>query len=88
TLIPLDWQTITSSIQKTGRALVLYEAPRTGAFGAEIAARISEECFSYLDAPVMRCASMDTPIPFNSKLEEQYLAKSRLAETVAALQAY
>lgn len=82
TLIPLDEETIYNSVRKTGRALVLYEDTYTGAFGAEIAARIGEFCFKWLDAPVGRVGSLDTPVPFNSKLEEGFLAKNRLEEAI------
>jgi 2-oxoisovalerate dehydrogenase E1 component len=68
--------------------LVLYEASYTGAIGAEIAARIAEACFGELDAPVLRCGSLDTPIPFAASLEQQYLAESRLDDTMAALLSY
>jgi 2-oxoisovalerate dehydrogenase E1 component len=58
--------------------MVLHEDTLTGGFGAEIAAHIGERCFGYLDAPVMRCASLDTPVPMNAELESQFLANSRL----------
>ena len=60
----------------------------TGGIGGEIAAWIGEHCFRSLDAPVMRCASLDTPIPFSMELEKQFLAKSRLDVTLAALLAF
>lgn len=82
TLIPLDEETIYTSVRKTGRALVLYEDTFTGAFGAEIAARIGEFCFRWLDAPVGRVGSLDTPVPFNSVLEEGFLAKSQMDEAI------
>ena len=59
-----------------------------GGIGGEIAAWISEHCFEYLDAPVVRCASLDTPVPFNLELEQQFLAKSRLGEAVDKLMMY
>lgn len=77
-LMPLDYDAIEKTVRKTNRVLVLHEDNLTGGIGAEIAAWISEHCFQYLDAPVMRCASLDTPIPFSPELEQQYLAKSRL----------
>ena len=67
------------------RDRVLHEDNLTGGIGAEIAAWISEHCFQYLDAPVMRCASLDTPIPFSLELEQQYLAKARLDEMISRL---
>lgn len=88
TLVPCDWETIFQSVEKTGRAVVLYEASYTGAFGAEIAARISEACFSKLDAPVMRVGSLDTPIPFTRALEANYLASARLADALLHLLQY
>jgi 2-oxoisovalerate dehydrogenase E1 component len=59
-----------------------------GGIGGEIAAWISENCFSILDAPVMRCASLDTPVPFNIELEKNFLAKSRLDEIAGRLVRY
>ena len=70
-LNPLDINTITTSVQKTGRLVVAHEAPRTQGFGAEIAAQISEKCFLYLKAPVNRCCGLDTPFP--NIWEDQYL---------------
>jgi pyruvate/2-oxoglutarate/acetoin dehydrogenase E1 component len=69
TLVPLDMTTIANSIAKTHRAIVVEEDCRTSGFGAEIVARIMEECFDELDAPVIRVAGVDTPIPYNCKLE-------------------
>lgn len=77
-LLPWDKETVEASVEKTGRALVLHEDTLTGGFGAEIAAHIGEHCFDCLDAPVMRCASLDTPVPMNAELESQFLANSRL----------
>ncbi len=85
TLLPLDYNAIKASVVQTGRVLLLHEDTLTGGPGAEIAAWISEHCFGMLDAPVMRCASLDTPIPFNTALEEQFMAKSRLAEYMEKL---
>ncbi len=88
TLSPLDYDAIFESVQKTGRALIVHEDNQTGGIGGEISARITEECFQYLDAPVMRCASMDTPIPFSAVLENQYLANCKLVETIEKLLNY
>ena len=88
TLVPLDEETILASIKKTGRALVLHEATLTGGFGAEIAARIGEAAFEYLDAPVTRLAARDTPVPFSKVLEAGFLPKARLASSLEALLAY
>lgn len=70
TLLPLDEKTIIDSVKKTGRALIVHEAVKTGGVGAEIAALIAEKAFPYLKAPVMRLAGEDVPIPFNKKLEQ------------------
>ena len=77
TLIPLDKDIVLNSVKKTGKAIVLHEDSMMGGFGADIASIISDECFEYLDAPVRRSSSLDTPIPFASSLENIYLAKSR-----------
>jgi 2-oxoisovalerate dehydrogenase E1 component len=88
TLLPLDYDAVAASVKRTGKVLVLHEDTLTGGIGGEIAAWIAENCFHYLDAPVMRCASLDTPVPFNIELEKNFLAKSRLAEKVAQLLIY
>jgi 2-oxoisovalerate dehydrogenase E1 component len=87
-LMPLDYDAIEQTVRKTNRVLVLHEDNLTGGIGAEITAWISEHCFQYLDAPVMRCASLDTPIPFSPELEQQYLAKSRLHDAMQKLLNY
>ena len=88
TLLPLDYLAIRASVARTGRVLVLHEDTLTGGIGGEIAAWIAEHCFGLLDAPVMRCASLDTPVPFSPVLENNFLAKARLDETVQRLIAY
>lgn len=88
TLLPLDYTAILSSVGRTGKALVLHEDTLTGGVGAEVAAWIAEHCFHLLDAPVFRCASLDTPIPFNIQLENNFLARSRLDEAVKKLMEY
>jgi len=88
TLLPLDYEAIRASVQRTGRVLVLHEDTLTGGIGGEVAAWIAEHCFAYLDAPVMRCASLDTPVPFAIELEQHFLAKSRLAAAMQQLCAY
>jgi 2-oxoisovalerate dehydrogenase E1 component len=85
TLLPLDYKAIRSSVNNTGKVLVLHEDTLTGGIGGEVAAWIAQNCFEFLDAPVMRCASLDTPIPFNTELEKNFLAKSRLDEMVKKL---
>ena len=88
TLSPLDWESVYASVRKTGKVIVLHEANLTGGIGGDIASRISEMCFHNLDAPVKRLASLDTPIPFDAKLEENYLAASRLAEAIEEILNY
>lgn len=68
--------------------LILHEDVLIGGLGGEISAWIQEHCFQYLDAPVMRCASLDTAVPFAIELEQQFLAKNRLHEMVHKLMAY
>lgn len=87
-LLPLDYDAIHASVARTGKVLVLHEDTLTAGVGAEISAWISEHCFRMLDAPVMRCASLDTPIPFNTDLEKNFMAKSRLHEYVQKLLDY
>lgn len=87
-LLPLDYAAIRTAVAATGKVLVLHEATLTGGFGGEISAWIAEHCFSMLDAPVLRCASLDTPVPFNLQLEQQFLAKSRLKKCMKQLMAY
>ncbi len=85
TLLPLDFLSIRAAVERSGRVLILHEDTLTGGIGGEIAAWIVEHCFGILDAPVMRCASLDTPVPFSIELENNFLAKSRLHETVMRL---
>ncbi|MEJ7736267.1 MAG: dehydrogenase E1 component subunit alpha/beta [Chitinophagaceae bacterium] len=88
TLLPLDYDAIKASVARTGKALILHEDTLTGGPGAEIAAWIIEHCFNLLDAPVLRCASLDTPVPFNLELEKNFLAKARLDDCVGKLMAF
>jgi 2-oxoisovalerate dehydrogenase E1 component len=88
TLLPLDYSAIAASVQRTGKVLLLHEDTMIGGIGGEIAAWIAENCFKYLDAPVMRCASLDTPVPFNMELEKTFLAKSRLDNFIKKLVNY
>lgn len=85
TLLPLDYFSIREAVTRTGRVLVLHEDTLTGGIGGEVVAWISEHCFELLDAPVMRCASLDTPVPFSIELENNFLARARLDETVQKL---
>ena len=88
TLLPLDYGAIRKSVGRTGKVLILHEDTLTGGVGAELAAWIGENCYAILDAPVMRCASLDTPIPFNIELEKNFMAYSRLDEYVKKLLEY
>ena len=88
TLLPLDYFGIREAVQRTGRILVLHEDTLIGGIGGEIAAWIGEHCFDLLDAPVIRCASLDTPVPFSIELENDFLAKARLEEFVQKLMNY
>ena len=88
TLLPLDYLAIREAVSRTGRVLILHEDTLIGGIGGEIAAWISEHCFHMLDAPVMRCASLDTPVPFSIELEKNFLASSRLGETIQKLMDY
>jgi 2-oxoisovalerate dehydrogenase E1 component len=81
-LAPLDYDSVFTSVKKTGRLVVLHEDVLTGGIGAELAARVADECFEYLDAPVARCGSLDTPVPFDTQLEVSFLAKSRLKDVI------
>ncbi len=85
TLLPLDYDAIKSSVMRTGKVILLHEDTLVGGIGGEISAWISENCFQLLDAPIMRCASLDTPIPFNIELEKNFMANTRLHEVVQKL---
>jgi len=87
-LQPIDNEAIYQSVQKTGKAIILQEDTLFGGIANDIAAMIMENCFEYLDAPVKRLGSLDTPVPFTKALEDQFLAKSRLKETIEDLLAY
>jgi 2-oxoisovalerate dehydrogenase E1 component len=88
TLLPLDEEAIFESVRKTGRAIVFHEDCLTGGIGGEIASRIMEQCFEQLDAPVMRSASLDTPVPFSEELENNFLPKARFEEQLLKLVEY
>lgn len=87
-LLPLDYEAIGAAVRRTGKVLLLHEDTLTGGLGGELAAWIAEHCFEYLDAPVLRCASMDTPVPFAIELEQNYMANSRLDSSVRQLLSY
>ena len=88
TLLPLDYDAIKASVKRTGKVLILHEDTLMGGIGGEISAWITEHCFECLDAPVIRCASLDTPIPFNTLLEKNFLANKRLEESLEKLLGY
>jgi 2-oxoisovalerate dehydrogenase E1 component beta subunit len=81
-LMPFDKETIYESVKKTSKAIVLHEDNKTGGVGAEIAARLSEDCFDHLDGPILRIAAPDTPVPFSTPLEEYFLPNA--GDVVAA----
>jgi 2-oxoisovalerate dehydrogenase E1 component len=85
TLAPLDTEAIYTSVIKTGRAFILHEDTLTGGIGGELSALITEHCFEYLDAPVMREGSLDTPVPMNADLEINFLPKERFKEKLMKL---
>ena len=87
-LLPWDAEAVLASVARTGRALVLHEAPRTGGFGAEVAATIAERAFADLDAPVARLGALDTPVPFARQLEALHSPRHRLLPALRALLAY
>lgn len=88
TLLPWDKEAVEKTVKKTNRVLILHEDTMTGGVGAEISAWINEHCFQYLDAPVMRVASLDTPIPFAPTLEQNFLPKGRLKSKIEELMAF
>ena len=88
TLSPLDYTAIETAVKATGKLMLLHEDNLTGGIGGEISAWVAEHCFEHLDAPIMRCASLDTPIPFNKILEKQFLANDRLDEMMERLLNY
>ena len=87
-LIPLDTEMIFTSVKKTGKAIILQEDSLFGGIASDISALITENCFEYLDGPVKRVASLETPIPFASQLEKQYLPKERFIIALKDLLAY
>ena len=87
-LLPLDYDAIRTSVANTGKVLLLHEDTLISGIGGEIAAWIAENCFELLDAPVVRCASLDTPVPFAIELEQNFMANSRLDAAVQKLLGY
>ncbi|MDX1902826.1 MAG: dehydrogenase E1 component subunit alpha/beta [Thermonemataceae bacterium] len=88
TLLPWDTETVALSVKKTGKVLIVHEDTLTGGIGAEIAAWITENLFKYLDAPVMREGSLDTPVPFVRSLEQDFLPIQRIKEKIITLLNY
>ena len=88
TLQPLDLETIYKSVKKTGKAIIVQEDSLFGGIASDISALITENCFEFLDAPIKRVASLETPIPFQSDLEQQYLGKSNLTKAIQDLHNY
>lgn len=88
TLIPWDKEAVLNSVKKSGKVIILHEDTLVSGFGAEIASTISEEIFEYLDAPVIRAASMNTPIPFNAELEKQFMPDVEFEEKLVRLWQY
>ncbi len=85
TLLPWDKEMVSETVEKTNRVLILHEDSLTGGIGAEISAWINEHCFASLDAPIVRVAGLDTPIPFAPTLEENFLPKVRLKDAIETL---
>lgn len=88
TLQPLDTESIFKSVKKTGKAIILQEDSLFGGIASDISSLIMESCFEYLDAPVKRVGSIETPIPFAAQLEEQYLPKERFRKALQELLDY
>ncbi|MBK9542564.1 MAG: dehydrogenase E1 component subunit alpha/beta [Bacteroidetes bacterium] len=88
TLLPWDKSAVLDSVKKTGRAIILHEDTITGGIGGEIAAEIAEHAFEFLDAPLIRSASLDSPVPMNLELEWNFLPKKRFGEQLQALLNY
>ncbi|WP_461303175.1 alpha-ketoacid dehydrogenase subunit alpha/beta [Aureisphaera sp.] len=88
TLSPLDTDAIYTSVKKTGKVLILQEDSMFGGIASDISALITENCFEFLDAPIRRVASLETPVPFAQNLENNYRPKTRFEETLKELLAY
>jgi len=88
-LSPYDWEAIATSVRKTGRVVVAHEDSRSWGYGAEIAARIADELFEHLDAPVRRVAALDTFVGYNPILEDTILPQvSTIADAIRELKRY
>ncbi len=88
TLQPLDLETIYNSVKKTGKCIILQEDTLFGGIASDISALVMENCFEYLDAPVRRVGSIESPIPFVKSLEDQYLPKARFEKELKQLLEY
>jgi 2-oxoisovalerate dehydrogenase E1 component len=88
TLQPIDTVTLYKSVKKTGKVIIVQEDSMFGGIASDISALINENCFEFLDAPIKRVASLETPIPFQSDLEQQYLGKSNLTKAIQDLHNY
>ena len=88
TVHPYDQEAVLASVKKTSKVCVIHEDTLTGGIGGEISAFITENLFEYLDAPVLRCASLDTPVPFAISLERNFLPRERLIEKLKMLLEY
>jgi len=88
TLVPLDTEAIYTSVKKTGKAIILQEDCMFGGIASDISALVTENCFEYLDAPIKRVASLETPIPFAANLESGYLPKEKFKEILQQLLSY
>jgi 2-oxoisovalerate dehydrogenase E1 component len=88
TLLPWDKTAVEESVRKTGKVIILHEDTLTGGIGAEIAAHIAQHCFERLDAPVVRTGSLDTPVPFNMNLEQNFLPMERFRKAIDHLLGY
>lgn len=88
TLLPLDMDAVYATVQKTGRVILLHEDCLTGGIGGELSALIAENCFEYLDAPIMREGSLDTPVPFDGELEKNFMPKDRFEAKLLELLEY
>src|SRR3989339_157264 len=87
-LMPWDKEAVEKSVKKTGKVIILHEDCLTGGIGGEISAWISENCFEFLDTPIFRSASLDTPVPFSTNLEKNFLPKERFKEQLKKLNRY
>lgn len=88
TLLPWDREAVEATVRKTGKVIILHEDTLTGGIGGELAAHIAQHCFEHLDAPIVRAASLDTPVPMNLELEWNFLPKKRFKEQLQSLLKY